>query len=91
VKRHADGGRQGAKFQNTLNAILERGNVEIVKPSDQAQRFVASPKRWIVQSSLPGSDHVGDSPGIGGLQWRGARLRQLAPIRLMMRKSCNPT
>jgi hypothetical protein len=48
LKLYADGGYQGAQFQDALGAILKRVNVEIVKRSDQAQRFVVLPKRWIV-------------------------------------------
>ena len=52
VKLYADGGYQGAQFQNALGAILKRVNVEIVKRSDQAPRFVVLPKRWIVERTF---------------------------------------
>jgi transposase len=52
LKLYADGGYQGAQFQNALGAILKRVNVEIVKRSDQAQRFVVLPKRWIVERTF---------------------------------------
>src|SRR5215813_13014174 len=39
LKLYADGGYQGAGFQNALRTILKRVNVEIVKRSDQAARF----------------------------------------------------
>src|SRR5262245_39304324 len=55
LKLYADGGYQGAGFQNALRTILKRVNVEIVKRSDQAQRFVVLPKRW----------RSGPSPGSG--------------------------
>src|SRR5262245_42884034 len=52
LKLYADGGYQGAGFQNALRTILKRVNVEIVKRSDQAQRFVVLPKRWLVERTL---------------------------------------
>jgi hypothetical protein len=35
-----------------LRTILKRVNVEIVKRSDQAQRFVVLPKRWLVERTF---------------------------------------
>src|SRR5262245_22858797 len=47
LKLYADAG-----FQNALRTILKRVNVEIVKRSDQAQRFVVLPKRWLVERTF---------------------------------------
>jgi transposase len=52
LKLYGDGGYQGAGFQNALRTILKRVNVEIVKRSDQAQRFVVLPKRWLVERTF---------------------------------------
>jgi transposase len=52
LKLYADGGYQGAGFQDGLKKILSRVNVEIVKRSDQAKRFVVLPKRWIVERTF---------------------------------------
>ena len=52
LKLYADGGYQGAQFQDALGAKLKRVNIEIVKRSDQAQRFVVLPKRWIVERTF---------------------------------------
>jgi transposase len=49
---YADGGYQGAGFQGALRTILKRVNVEIVKRSDQARRFVVLPKRWLVERTF---------------------------------------
>jgi transposase len=74
LKLYADGGYQGAGFQDALGTILKRVNVEIVKRSDQAQRFVVLPKRWIVnrRTMLP----VWDLNGLHSLNVRavGARI-----------------
>ena len=52
LKLYADGGYQGAGFQGALRNILKRVNVEIVKRSDQAGRFVVLPKRWLVERTF---------------------------------------
>ena len=52
LKLYADGGYQGAGFQNALQTILKRVSVEIVKRSDQAQRFIVLPKRWIIERTF---------------------------------------
>jgi transposase len=52
LKLYADGGYQGAGFQNALRTILKRVNVEIVKRSDQAQRFVVLLKRSIIERTF---------------------------------------
>jgi transposase len=52
LKLYADSGYQGAGFQIALRTILKRVNVEIVKRSDQAQRFVVLPKRWLVERTF---------------------------------------
>ena len=66
LKLYADGGYQGAQFQDALGAILKRVNIEIVKRSDQAQRFVVLPKRWIVERTFAWLGHDAEgSPRIG--------------------------
>ena len=52
LKLYADGGYQGAGFQDGLRTVLRRVNIEIVKRSDHAQRFVVLPKRWVVERTF---------------------------------------
>ena len=52
LKLYADGGYQGAGFQNALQTILKSVNVEIVKRSNLAQRFIVLPKRWIIERTF---------------------------------------
>ena len=52
LKLYADGGYQGAGFRDALRTIVKRVNLEIVKRSDQAQRFVVLPKRWIIERTF---------------------------------------
>jgi len=40
LKLYADGGYQGAGFQDGLRSVLNSVNVQIVKRSDQARRFI---------------------------------------------------
>ena len=65
LKLYADGGYQGAQFQDALRAILKRVNVEIVKRSDQARRFVVLPNDGSSSEPSPGSDDAEGSPRIG--------------------------
>ena len=90
LKIHADGGYQGAQFQDPLGAILKRVNVGIVKRSDQAQRFVVLPKRWIVERTFR---WLGRCQRLAKdwecLNRKALAFLKLASIRLMMRKLCN--
>ena len=90
LKLYADGGYQGAQFQDALGAILKRVNVEIVKRSDQAQRFVVLPKRWIVERTFA---WLGRCRRLAKdwecLNRKALAFLKLASIRLMTRKLCN--
>src|SRR5580704_2831366 len=89
LKLYADGGYQGAQFQHALGAILKRVNVEIVKRSDQAQRFVVLPKRWIVERTFA---WLGRCRRLAKdwecLNQKALAFLKLASIRLMTRKLC---
>jgi len=91
LKLYADGGYQGAGFQNALRTILKRVNVEIVKRSDQAQRFVVLPKRWLVERTFA---WLGRCRRLAKdwecLNRKALAFLKLASIRLMLRKLCNP-
>ena len=90
VKLYADGGYQGAQFQNALGAILKRVNVEIVKRSDQAPRFVVLPKRWIVERTFAWLGRYRRlAKDWERLNRKALAFLKLASIRLMIRKLCN--
>ena len=92
LKLYADGGYQGAQFQNALRATLKRINVEIVKRSDQAQRFVVLPKRWIAERTFAWLRRCRRlAKDWQCLNRKALAFLKLASIRLMMRKLCNPT
>src|SRR5262245_10303239 len=92
LKLYADGGYQGAGFQNALRTILKRVNVEIVKRSDQAQRFVVLPKRWLVERTFAWLGRCRRlAKDFENLNRKALAFLRLASIRLMLRKLCNPT
>ena len=90
LKLYADGGCQGAQFQDALGDILKRVNVEIVKRSDHAQRFVVLPKRWIVERTFA---WLGRCRRLAKdwerLNRKPLAFLKLASVRLMMRKLRN--
>jgi len=91
LKLYADGGYQGASFQNALQIILKGVSVEIVKRSDQAQRFIVLPKRWIIERTFA---WLGRCRRLARdwecLNGKALAFLKLASIRLMLRKLCNP-
>ncbi len=91
LKLYADGGYQGAGFQDGLKKILSRVNVEIVKRSDQAKRFVVLPKRWIVERTFAWLARCRRlAKDWECLNRKALAFVKLASIRLMLRKLCNP-
>jgi transposase len=91
LKLYADGGYQGAQFQDALAAVLKRVNVQIVKRSDQGQRFVVLPKRWIVERTFA---WLGRCRKLAK-DWECLNRKALAylkpaSIRLMMQRLCSP-
>ncbi len=91
LKLYADGGYQGDKFQSALRTVLRQVNVEIVKRSDQAGRFVVLPKRWIVERTFA---WLGRCRRLAKdwecFNYKALAFLKLASIRLMLRKLCNP-
>jgi transposase len=76
-----------------LQTILKRVSVEIVKRSDQAQRFILLPKRWIIERTLAWPGDAEGLPRTGNvsiLNRKARAFRKLASIRFMLRKLCNP-
>jgi transposase len=91
LKLYADGGYQGAQFQRALKTIIGRVNLEIVKRSDQARRFVVLPKRWIVERTFAWLGRCRRlTKDWECLNRKALAFLKLASIRLMLRKLCNP-
>jgi len=91
LKLYADGGYQGGRFQEALRAVLKRVNIEIVKRSDQARRFVVLPKRWVVERAFAWLRRCRRlAKDWECLNRKALAFLKLASIRLMLRKLCNP-
>jgi len=90
LKLYADGGYQGPKFQRAVKKILRQLNVEIVKRSDQAGRFIVLPKRWIVERTFA---WLGRCRRLAKdwecLNRKALAFLKLASIRFMLRRLCN--
>ncbi len=90
LKLYADGGYQGAGFQQAPRTVPNRVNLENVKRSDQAPRFVVLPKRWIVERTFA---WLGRCRRLAKdwecLNRKALAFLKLASIRLMPRKLCN--
>jgi transposase len=88
----ADGGYQGPEFRRAVKKVLASVNVEIVKRSDCAKRFVVLPKRWIVGRTFALLGRWRRlTKDWENLNRKGLAFLRLASIRLMLRKLCNPT
>jgi transposase len=92
MQLYADGGYQGPAFQHALRKVLARVNLEIVKRSDQAGRFIVLPKRWIVERTFAWLGRCRRlAKDFECLNRKALAFLKLASIRLMLRKLCNPT
>ena len=88
---YADGGYQGPRFRRAVTRVLRRLDVEIVRRSDAANRFVVLPKRWIVERTIAWLNRCRRL----AKDWENRNRKalaflRLASIRLMLRKLCNP-
>jgi transposase len=87
LKLYADGGYQGALFQNAMKAIMAQVTVEIVKRSDQAKGFVVLPKRWVVERTFAWLNRCRRlAKDWECLNLKGRAFLLLASIRLMLRR-----
>jgi transposase len=89
IKLYADAGYQGPQFQQGLQRVCRQINVEIVKRSDTAKKFLVLPKRWIVERTFAWLNRCRrlakdweclNRNALAFLRW--------ASIRLMVRKLC---
>jgi transposase len=89
IKLFADGGYQGAKFQEGLKRVSRQINVEIVKRSDSAQKFLVLPKRWIVERTFAWVNRCRRlAKDWENLNTNACAFLRWASIRLMVRKLC---
>src|SRR5271169_5047630 len=86
-----DSGYQGPKFAKALAKVLPHLDIEIVKRSDQVNRFVVLPKRWIVERTIAWLNRCRRlAKDWENLNRKALAFLRLASIRLMLRKLCNP-
>jgi transposase len=92
IKLYADGGYQGAKFQQGLARVCRHIDVEIVKRSDTAAKFVVLPKRWIVERTFAWLNRCRRlAKDWENLNANALAFLRWASIRLMVRKLCQQT
>jgi transposase len=86
---YADGGSQGAQFQQELKRVCRHINGAIVKRSDAAKGFAVLPKRWIVERTIAWCNRCHRLATDWECLNRSALcfLRRVS-IRLMVRKLC---
>ena len=88
LKLYADGGYQGAKFQEGLKAVCRTVNVEIVRRRD-LHTFVVHPKRWIVERTIAWLNRCRRLAKDWECKSRSAlAFLRWASIRLMLRRLC---
>jgi transposase len=91
-KLFADGAYQGPVFSKALAKIRPQLQPEIIKRSDPAPGFVVLPKRWIVERTIAWLNRCRRLAKDFENHIRTATaFVQLASIRLMLRKLCNPS
>jgi len=92
AKLFADGAYQGPIFHEALAKVLPHRKTEIVKRCDQAKGFVVLPKRWIVERTIAWLNRCRRlAKDFENLTHNALAFVQLASIRLMVRKLCNPS
>ena len=91
-KLFADGAYQGPVFSKALAKIRPELKPEIIKRTDSTPGFVVVPKRWIVERTIAWLNRCRRLAKDFENRIRTAiAFVQLASIRLMLRKLCNPS
>ena len=92
LKLFADAAYQGPQFAQAVAKHLPKLAVEIVKRSDKAKGFEALPKRWVVERTLAWLNRCRRlAKDFENLADNALAFLQLASIRLMLRRLCNPS
>lgn len=92
AKLYAEAAYRGPQFRRALAKRRPHRTIEIVTRSDQQKGFVVLPKRWIVERTLAWLNRCRRLAQDFENRIRTATaFVQLASIRLMLRKLCNPS
>jgi len=88
-KLYADGGYQGPLFKAGMKQVMAKLQVEIVKRSDVAGKFVVLPKRWIVERTIGWLNRCRRlAKDWECLNRNALAFMQWASIQLMVRRLC---
>jgi transposase len=91
-KLFADGAYQGPVFRKALAKVRPELEPEIIKRSDTTPGFVVLPKRWIVERTIAWLNRCRRlAKDLENRIRTATAFVQLASIRLMVRKLCNPS
>ena len=92
LKLFADAAYQGPQFAQAVAKHLPNLAVEIVKRSDKAKGFEVLPMRWVVERTLAWLNRCRHlAKDFENLTDDALAFLQLASIRLMLRRLCNPS
>jgi putative transposase len=92
AKLVADGAYQGPQFCHALAKVRPQLTTEIITRSDGPKGFIVLPKRWIVERTIAWLNRCRRLAKDFENRTRYAlAFVQLASIRLMSRKLCNPS
>jgi transposase len=92
AKLFGEGASAGPLFLEALAKIRPHLTTEIVNRCAQAQGFVVLPKRWIVERTIAWLNRCRRlAKDCENLAQNALAFVQLAAIRLMVRKLCNPS
>jgi transposase len=81
----------GRWYQAAPKRVLRQVDVEIVKRSDKTKGLKLLPRRWIVECSIARLNHCHRlAKDWENLNHTALAFMQLASVRLMLRKRCNP-
>ena len=91
-KLFADSAYTGPIFQGGVASVMPNLEVEIVKRCDSAKGFVVEPQRWIVERTIAWLNRCRRlAKDWENRSHNALAFLQLASIRLMLRKLCNPS
>jgi putative transposase len=91
-KLFADSAYTGPIFHGGVAMIMPNLKIEIVKRSDTIKGFVVEPQRWIVERTIAWLNRCRRlAKDWENLNHNALAFLNLASIRLMLRKLCNPS
>lgn len=91
IKLFADAGYQGTKFCEAVAQVMPQLSIDIIKRSDHAKGFEVLPRRWVVERTFAWLNRCRRlAKDFENLTANALAFLQLAAIRMMLRRLCNP-